>query len=459
MVTDESRRSRRSEPINSHTADNGTKTYWFRVDVGTKPDGTRDRQRFTYSTSKEARREYRRITTEVAEGRYVPHTRITVGEYITSWLDGRRDVRRVTVEGYRHALKPVIDRLGNQPLQKLTKQHLDDLVTWRLTEGRRGRQPLGETATAILEFVGRNPEGVRYADVVDAFGVNGSQYLTRLLRSGHLTRVRRGLYTRSTDAPAPPDPEGVSERTVTTMLMQLTAALADAMDQGLVTRNVARLVRRPTVRNNDLQVWTRDQSRQFRGHVHPHRLYALFLLSLCGLRRSEVMGMEWSAVDFDAGTVEIRQGRVAVTPTETEIGDPKSWRSGRTLPVPPDVLRALRTFSACQAAEKLALGQRYPDDHDLVARGEDGTPIRPEWYGDEVKRQMTAAGVPVIRLKDMRHTAATILLDSGAQPATVAKWLGHDPAVLLRVYAHPYKEALAGAGDALFAETAESAAQ
>ncbi|WP_416367407.1 hypothetical protein [Nocardia terpenica] len=59
----------------------------------------------------------------------------------------------------------------------------------------------------------------------------------------------------------------------------------------------------------------------------------------------------------------------------------------------------------------------------------------------------------------MRHTAATILLDSGAQPATVAKWLGHDPAVLLRVYAHPYKEALAGAGDALFAETAESAAQ
>nr|WP_280369403.1 tyrosine-type recombinase/integrase [Nocardia wallacei] len=58
----------------------------------------------------------------------------------------------------------------------------------------------------------------------------------------------------------------------------------------------------------------------------------------------------------------------------------------------------------------------------------------------------------MIRLKDTRHTAATILLDSGAQPDSVAKWLGHDPAVLLRVYAHPYKERLAQVGNALFSD-------
>ncbi|GAB2706686.1 hypothetical protein [Nocardia thraciensis] len=115
-----------------------------RVDVGAKPDGTRERQRFTYSTLKEARREYRRITTEVAEGRYAPRTTITVGEYLKNWLDGRRDVRRVTLEATRNALKPVTRRLGNLPLQKLTKQHLDDLVDWRLTEERSGHKPLAK---------------------------------------------------------------------------------------------------------------------------------------------------------------------------------------------------------------------------------------------------------------------------------------------------------------------------
>lgn len=81
-------------------------------------------------------------------------------------------------------------------------------------------------------------------------------------------------------------------------------------------------------------MWTRGQSRQLREHVRPHRSYAVFLLPLCGLRRSETMGMEWGAVDFSASTVEVRQGRIVVTATETEIGDPKSWRSGSATPRP-----------------------------------------------------------------------------------------------------------------------------
>ncbi|WP_319449772.1 MULTISPECIES: hypothetical protein [unclassified Mycobacterium] len=60
-----------------------------------------------------------------------------------------------------------------------------------------------------------------------------------------------------------------------------------------------------------------------------------------------------------------------------------------------------------------------------------------------------AAGVPVIRLHDVRHTAATMLLDGGTTPSATAKWLGHDPAITLRVYGHVYDDALASAGDAL----------
>ncbi|WP_280364030.1 hypothetical protein [Nocardia wallacei] len=81
-------RARRAEPIDKRTAQNGAVTYTFQVDVGTKPDGTRDRQRFTYRTFAEARREYRRITTEVAEGRYIRLTPLTVDEGCDEWVEG-----------------------------------------------------------------------------------------------------------------------------------------------------------------------------------------------------------------------------------------------------------------------------------------------------------------------------------------------------------------------------------
>ncbi|MGV9748532.1 tyrosine-type recombinase/integrase [Nocardia farcinica] len=118
-------------------------------------------------------------------------------------------------------------------------------------------------------------------------------------------------------------------------------------------------------------------------------------------------------------------------------------------------MAALRSLKITQKAEALALGERWTDER-LIAVREDGVPIRPEWFTDEFQRCAKAAGVPVIRLHDTRHTAATILLESGAPVAAVAKWLGHDSAVLLRVYAHVMPETLEATGAALFG-TAEKA--
>lgn len=220
-----------------------------------------------------------------------------------------------------------------------------------------------------------------------------------------------------------------------------------------MTRNVARLVERPKVTAAEMHMWTPEQADAFRQHVRGQRLYACWLLTVCGLRRSEVLGLTRDAVDYDAGTVAIVQGRVAVDSLETAIGDPKSARSRRTLPVPADVLAALRAFKAVHASERLALGPDYPDSG-LVAVHEDGEPIRHEWYGDEFKRQARAAGIPTIRLQDARHSSVSLMLDAGIPVAAVAKWHGHDPAVTLRVYGHVYDDTLKSAGAALFGDTA-----
>jgi hypothetical protein len=132
----QTKRTRRAEPITKRTAKNGLITYEFRADVGNKPDGTRDRRRFTYRTLSEARREYRRITSEVATGTYTRKSAITVAEACDEWLAGRRGIRRVTLQGYTHDLKPVRRYLGGKKLQQLTKADGDELVEWMLTEGR-----------------------------------------------------------------------------------------------------------------------------------------------------------------------------------------------------------------------------------------------------------------------------------------------------------------------------------
>lgn len=388
---------------------------------------------------------------------HVARAKVTVGEHIEAWLRGRRDVRPVTLEGYRHALKPVVDRLGALPLQQLTKAHVDDLVTWRLTEGRTVGPVLTKASAAILNYVAQQPDGATYSAVIETHGPTAGKHLDRLRAAGHVTRPRRGVYVATAATTRPQQRRGVSERTVTTMLVQLSAALDDAVEQGLLTRNVARLVERPKVTTPEMQTWTREQAAAFRTHVRGHRLHACWLLTLCGLRRSEVLGLSWSSVDLDAGTVAVAvaAGRVAVGSRDTEVGDPKSARSRRVLPVPADVVAALRALRAAQASERLAIGSGYPD-LGLVAVHEDGSAIRPEWYSDEFARLASAARVPVIRLHDARHTAASIMLDAGNSVSATAKWLGHDPAMTLRVYGHVYDDALKSAGAALFGDGTEA---
>jgi ribosomal protein L34E len=159
----QTKRTRRAEPITKRTAKNGLITYEFRADVGNKPDGTRDRRRFTYRTLSEARREYRRITSEVATGTYTRKSAITVAEACDEWLAGRRGIRRVTLQGYTHDLKPVRRNLGGKKLQQLTKADGDELVEWMLTEGRTSpkRYRPGSLAARVVELIERHPEGHR----------------------------------------------------------------------------------------------------------------------------------------------------------------------------------------------------------------------------------------------------------------------------------------------------------
>ncbi len=465
------KRTRRAEPITKATKRNGTVVYRFRIDLGERPAGGRDRRRFEYASLAEARREYRRISTEVSAGTYSKPTALTVDEAIDQWLAGRRGIREVTRRGYVTALKPVRRHLGGKQLQKLTKADVDGLVTTMLTTGRQSvvHHLPNSRAGRIVALVEQHPEGITSGQIQAAFpGEDVHTRLTDLVRAGRVVRPRRAFYLPAAEgtgdtAATVAAPSGVKPITVRATLTAFQAVVQSFTDEGVLPRNVVALVERPkdrtatedddvsddTATERTFKSWTATEAETFREAVRGHRLFACWLLSLYGLRRSEVLGLRWSAIDLDTATVSIRRGRVSVGST-TVVGAPKSERGKRDLPIPDDLADALRALKVQQKREALAVGVPWSDERFIAAR-EDGEPVRPEWYSDEFHRVRTRAGLRRIKLHGLRDTSVTLMLDRGIPVHTVAGWHGHDPAMSLGVYADVKKaDELRTAGAALF---------
>lgn len=449
-----SKRARRAEPITKRTSRDGSISYEFRADVGSKPDGSRDRRRFTYRTLTEAKREYRRITTEVATGLYARKSTLTVAEACDEWLAGRRGIRSVTLQGYKHDLAAVRRFLGGKKLQQLTKADGDALVDYMLTSGRRSRRgyKAGSLAGRVTALVAAHPEGIAVGDLVAAFpDEDVHTCLSGLKRSNRVARPSRGVY-------APPDPKaetastsGLKPITVRSTLTTFGMVVQSFVDQGTLSRNVVALVERPADplvddRPDTAKSWTLSEVDEFRESVRDERLYACWLLSCYGLRRSEVLGIRWSALQGD--TLSVRRSRVLVGNDAVE-GMPKSQRSLRELPLPAELSAALAQLKERQQEETQAAGNAWSDDR-LVAVRADGIPVRHEWYSDEFQRLRARAGLRRLHLKGLRNTSVSLMLAGGLPVHVVAAWHGHDPAVSLSIYSDAQREDLRAAGAALF---------
>ena len=136
----------------------------------------------------------------------------------------------------------------------------------------------------------------------------------------------------------------------------------------------------------------------------------------CGLRRDEAIGLAWAEVDLDQGVAFVRQ---------TGSGDgPKSEAGARAVPLPAVVVQALRAWRAQQATDRLAWGRDWTDNG-LTFTKEDGTPVPGQWVSTRFEALAFRAGLPPIRLHDLRHGAASLAKASGADSKYIAALLGH----------------------------------
>ena len=145
--------------------------------------------------------------------------------------------------------------------------------------------------------------------------------------------------------------------------------------------------------------------------------------------------LSWDAVDLDTG-------RLAITRTLIEgkgaprFSEPKTKRGRRSVALDPETVDALREHRERQLDERLAWGPAY-EDHGLVFCRENGTPIWPRTFSRSFDNHVRDAGLPKIRLHDLRHTHATLALEAGIHPKVVQERLGHATiAITLDTYSH-----------------------
>lgn len=261
---------------------------------------------------------------------------------------------------------------------------------------------------------------------------------------GHLTRHLGGLALVKLQpadcaaAFAAMSEGGLAPRTIMQARAVLGRALREAEIAGIVARNAARLTRPPHAPHAELRTLTTEQARALLEAAAGDRLGALYAVALAsGARQGELLALRWSGVDWDRGAIRI-QRTLQRTPGAPAFSEPKTPSSRRTIPLGRSTMDALRRHRVAQAEERPGNGLGKASEDALVFATPIGTPID---AGNLFRRThyplLERAGLPALRFHDLRHSAATLLLEAGVHPRAVAERLGHaSPSMVMNVYGH-----------------------
>ncbi len=229
----------------------------------------------------------------------------------------------------------------------------------------------------------------------------------------------------------------LSAKTIRNTHIVLRKALADAERLELIVRNPAVLARPPAASAVERTTWSGDDLREFFDVVADDRLYGLWvLLATTGMRRGEALGLRWNDVDLDGGVLTINQ-TLTTADSRLIFDSPKTKRSRRSIYLDPTTVEALRRHRRRQREERLALGDGWLNERDLVFVEEMGVHLHPDKVTRRFRSLARDAKLVPIRLHDLRHTYATIALKAGIHPKIVSDRLGHaTTGITLDLYSH-----------------------
>lgn len=359
----------------------GQKWYWKATITG--PDGTaKPKVKRGFETKRAALDDMREALAASAKGGFTEPSKQPLGEYLAGWLDGLR-LAPSTIASYRKNVRlHVTPRIGAVPLAGLTATTLNKL----------------------------------YRD------------LEKDGRADHKAGA------------------GLSARTVRYIHTILSGALRDAVRADLLPANPASKASPPTAKQAkapEMHPWDVAQLKAFLAWARENsELHACWhVLAFTGMRRGELLALRWRDVDLDEATITVRRsaGLIRVKDEGAKVVEgPTKTDKPRVIDLDPGTVGVLRAWKKERGGLALTLAR----DDALVFGDLEGGHRQPEHFSREWSRTVARAAsrgvdVPEIRLHDLRHTHATVLLRAGEPVHIVSQRLGHASVVVtLTVYAH-----------------------
>lgn len=229
---------------------------------------------------------------------------------------------------------------------------------------------------------------------------------------------------------------GLSGTSVRYIHNTLHKALVNAVKNQVLTKNAADFVEAPNVSNFEAIALTPAQAETLIAACKDTKIYIPVLLAIVlGLRRGEALGLEWSDIDFDYGTISIKRSAIYIK-GQFILSGTKTKNSRRTLKLSLSMIECLKRHKTIQDTWALEFGKGF-NPLNLVSCGRDGSPITPNALQHIFKDIVTANGLPNIRFHNLRHTNATMMLRSEVPAKIVSSMLGHSNiGITLDTYSH-----------------------
>jgi integrase len=354
-------------------------------------------------------------------------------------VTGKRLTRFVTVRGTKKAAQTELTRLlaahDAGTLVEPTKQTVGTYMrTWV------------ETAAA-LDISPKTAE--RYRQLIEQQIVPhlGAIPLQKL-KAAHITNWHAAILKAGGHTGRP-----LAARTVGHAHRVLRKGLTDATRHELLTRNPASLVSPPKVAGEEMTILSAGEVKTVLSAMRTTTIYPQIVLLLStGMRRGELMGLQWGDLDLETGKLRVERS-IEKTKSGLRIKAPKTKHGRRTISLPAGAVEVLRQHRKTRLELRVALGLGRPPADTFVFGTVEGAMRDPDRITQDWKRFAAARGLPRVTLQALRHSHASALIAAGADPVTVSRRLGHgSPVITMATYAHLFDrsdEAIAETIDAV----------
>jgi integrase len=229
---------------------------------------------------------------------------------------------------------------------------------------------------------------------------------------------------------------GLSARSLRMHKNILHQTLDEAVKANLLPSNPSQYLVLPKQERHEARFYNAQQLQALFDAIRDEPIYPMVkITALYGLRRSELLGLKWDSIDFDAGTMTIRHTVAKVT-SIVEKDKTKNASSRRTFPLTEEARSIFAAAKAAQAQNRRLFGREYHAS-DYVFTWPDGRPYSPDYITDKFSTLLRKHDLPHIRFHELRHSCASLLLNNGFGLKDVQEWLGHsDIKMTANIYGH-----------------------